>query len=750
MITPTERIFGAFYPTDDIGDRRLPDNTSYLEQNNIWRSGSQRAVELGRRFQARLDAGETLHLLGFLGTAHNSGVAVVEASRARGVVILANYEEERFSGAKHFSGYPAGSVAEVKRFLTRRGVSPSEIFGVFYAFDTVCEEQAGMRMRLVNNAVVKNSQFKLYTDAVAPAIELAESEIKQARQNLFSHSPAAVSVFRNLVQDLGLPAATPCIQMLHHESHAYAAFGASPFAAQGDQDKPTMIACVDGGGDLGSISLFVARRGRIELVRRGSRVNSLGAFYLICAMLLGGWTALGPEADPRSDNRYMGVAAFGNHDRLTNPYYRRLQSFFHFGADGEVFVNKVMAENSFAGLEAAVGPFFMVLGDRDRSAGTDDDPRFELTSARADIAAAVQLVFEDVLFHIVGGLIAQTGSDQLVLCGGAALNPAANMRLLEHFDDRFYRATPGADTRLKLWIPPFAADQGSVVGAPYQFAMCNGARPAEPLPSPFLCGLAPESDDIDQALRESDFVNWTELGYIDDEHVRQELAYTLAGLVSQDAAVGLFHGEAETGGRALGRRTILANPCNPQTPELVNSRVKLRERLRPLSAMMTLEAAAAWFDLAPGAASRDYDAYDYMVIAARAKPEARAVIPAVIGPDGLCRIQIVRRRSNALVHDYLKALRAAIGIEVSVNTSLNVRGAIVQTPGQALDTLRRSKGLDGVVMIGADGAAKLVWPKPHLRAFNSAISNLSARRQPAAMSLAPPPPSRGAPVLITL
>src|SRR5207244_8717828 len=146
--------------------------------------------------------------------------------------------------------------------------------------------------------------------------------------------------------------------------------------------------------------------------------------------------------------------------------------------------------------------------------------------------------------------------------------------------------------------------------------------------------------------------------------------------------IALYQGAAETGPRALGHRSILANPCDPTTRERLNERVKYREAIRPLAPMATMEAALQYFDLLAGADDADYNAYNYMVLTAHAKPQARAKVPAVIHADGTGRIQIVRAADDPLTHAYLKALGRRIGVEMSVNTSFNVAGPIAQTPKQ--------------------------------------------------------------------
>jgi carbamoyltransferase len=179
-------------------------------------------------------------------------------------------------------------------------------------------------------------------------------------------------------------------------------------------------------------------------------------------------------------------------------------------------------------------------------------------------------------------------------------------------------------------------------------------------------------------------------------------------MVAQSGVIAIYQGAAETGPRALGHRSILANPCDPHTRERLNERVKYREAIRPLAPMATLEAAQHYFELLPGASDDNYNAYNYMVLTARSKPHARDAIPAVIHADGTGRIQIVRE-DDPLTYAYLKALGRRIGVELSVNTSFNVAGPIAQTPGQAIETLRRSKGLDAVIMVATDGTVYAAW-----------------------------------------
>ena len=172
-----------------------------------------------------------------------------------------------------------------------------------------------------------------------------------------------------------------------------------------------------------------------------------------------------------------------------------------------------------------------------------------------------------------------------------------------------------------------------------------------------------------------------------------------------------MQGAAETGPRALGHRSILANACNPHTRDLINERVKYREAIRPLAPMATMKAAQDFFWLSEGASDDNYNAYNYMVITVRAKPHAQREIPAVIHADGTARIQIVQEETDRVAYAYLRALGRRTGVEVAVNTSFNVAAPIAQTPAQVLETLRRAKGMDGVFMFSDEGPVLVAWAK---------------------------------------
>ena len=642
----------------------------------------------------KLVRGATVYLagLGPPGT-HNSGVALVEVTQADGPRLILNNEEERFSGNKHTTEYPQKSIEAMVATLRGmgRGIEDIDAWLTSWDYPTL----AGTIARSVLEEVPQSLKLLRTTEAAG---------FDGRRLDQMTRTP------KILARQLGLSERVPLICMPHHDNHAWFSFAASPFA---DDDEAVAIAVLDGTGDQGSISLYVAEGGAMRrLYCNDSMFDSLGAFYSVISSTQGGWTWLS------SEGRYMGAAAWGDMNRASNPYYARLKDVLHLGEGGEIRLNRALANwyrDPFdhpykAALIEILGEPLKPdqLWNPDAVLRVEDIHHRADTQDRLDKAAATQLVFEDALIHVVDHLLRVTGASRLVLTGGVALNAIGNMRLLEHFDEAWFAKTQQRKARLHLWVPPTPGDPGVTIGAAWLFAHLAGAPRGAPWTHAFYCGLPPTQQDIATALEAADIAS-QRIGDISTGDGRDAIADLMAFMVAQNGVIALYQGAAETGPRALGHRSILANPCNPATRELLNERVKYREAIRPLAPMATLEAAQEYFELLEGASDGDYNVYNYMVLTAHSKPHAREKIPAVIHADGTGRIQIVRAEDDPLTYAYLKALGRRIGVEISVNTSFNVAGPIAQTPQQAIDTLRRSKGLDVVLLVASDGAVTAAW-----------------------------------------
>jgi carbamoyltransferase len=694
---------------------------AFFAAHNLYHDGARFSRERAASLRAKIADGNTVYLLGIGPGGHNAGVALVEASRERGVRLICNEEEERYSGIKHYMGYPRHSVDAVRERLACLGAAPDDIHACLASWNFADFVSFGARMVFEHAP----ASFPLSLPISSPKFNAA-------------HALQAAAAPRRLGEQMGLNRPLPVIGMRHHDNHAYFSWAMSPFNRAPD---PVMVTVLDGYGDDGSVSLYLSQDGKLERIRsNASAMDSLGALYGIISSTQGGWTTLS------SEGRYMGASAWGDNNRLTNPFYRQLRQLIYFDGEGRFHLNRAMANwHKWGELRPYNRALRKLLGDPiarkdmwhpDHVLRVEDIRHSSFTEERLDRAAAVQLLFEDVLFHVVGYLIRLTGSVKLVLAGGTALNCVANMKLLEAFDTACYERMLGKRARLHLWVPPTPSDAGVVPGAAFNFALSQGVPPGESLRHAFYCGSEPTSESIEEALSEDHEIGHIEVGSISAPEQREQLADFAAYLVSEDAVVGLFQGAAETGPRALGHRSILANPCNPKTLENINRLVKYRELIRPLAPMATLEAAVQFFELEPGASDDGYNAYNYMVLTARARPQFQSIIPAVIHRDGTARVQIVRNEPwSSFTYEYLKAMGRRVGVEVSVNTSLNVASPIVQTPTQALEALKRAKGLSCLILIGAEGKAFVAWHNVVLPPKDGGRRLLAWRREWCALTL---------------
>ena len=657
--------------------------------------GSPAAIRQREGVTERLQRGEPVHLLGVNMASHGTGVALVEASLQDGVRLVCNNEEERFRGVKHFAGFPERSLEALRPFLEERSLRPDDLGGVVAGWD-FAELAAHLGRWTLEDlpgslAALRPTNWNV---ATMPDLLQVLGTARRLRRRLGARSPIRITGLR------------------HHDNHAAFSWAASPFA---QDDQPALVTVIDGVGDDGPVSLYLARRGELRLLARTPAIyDSLGALYAMLSSTQGGWPPLS------SEGRWMGAAAWGDGDRLTNRCYRRLRGMIHLGPDGQVSINRAMVRWYRLGGPALYSPELTdILGppippgdmwNPDAVLSPQDIVHAPTSPDRLDKAAACQMVFEDALFHLVDHLLRSTGASRLVMTGGTALNCVASMRLLERFDEAWFERNTGRpNTRLHLWVPPTPGDAGAAMGAAWNLALAAGALPGPPLRHAFYCGSAFRSSEIRRAVTATGEDGLLELGDLGDPDRRDRVADLLAFMVSEGGVLGIFQGRAETGPRALGHRTILADARRTDTLALINDRVKMREPFRPLAPMATLETARELFDLSDGAADDDYNAYHYMVLTAPARPGARERVPAVVHQDGTARVQVVSEDAEPFCHAFLRAMGRRAGVELAVNTSLNVGAPIAQTPEHALETLHRARGMDGLVMIGADGQAFLVW-----------------------------------------
>ncbi|HMD41194.1 MAG TPA: carbamoyltransferase [Candidatus Acidoferrum sp.] len=422
----------------------------------------------------------------------------------------------------------------------------------------------------------------------------------------------------------------------HHLAHAISAYSYSGFA-------DAAVVVMDGRGAFEATSIWHGRDGRLEHVLTIPFPDSVGYFYSEFTEYLG--------FQRNSDEwKVMGLAPYGQAGVDLSAF---------IDADGtpyKVHARKLVANGSapFAEMVRLLGP------SRVSESGIEERHK--------DVAYAVQEACEIAMMSVVKMAVEKTKSRNVCLAGGVALNSKANGKIL---------ASGVVD---KIFVQPAASDDGVAVGAALAPYLDSGRRlPMRPMRHAYL---GPEFDDeaIESALRTYKL-----------KYSRQgDVAATAAELLSSGKILGWFQGRMEFGPRALGSRSILADPRDPEMNAKVNNAVKFREWWRPFAPSMKKEAAAEYLESAGDS--------PFMVLTAQVRPEKRSVIPSVTHVDGSARPQTVEKEINPLYWRLIDEFGKRTGVPVIMNTSFNLRGeAIVHTPTDAIRTFF-SSGMDALVI----------------------------------------------------
>jgi carbamoyltransferase len=433
---------------------------------------------------------------------------------------------------------------------------------------------------------------------------------------------------------LGLASGMPTVRHYdHHQCHAAAACHSAPFAEG-------LCLVIDGEGEVGAASLFRLRQGRLKRVWRSWGPGSLGTFY---AWLTG---ACGFDWRAGEEWKVMGLAAFGTPDPTLVDAIENMVTI----VDGRPQLPPQ------AVIEAAIAR----VAPHRRGPG---DP----VERAADLAASGQAAFGRLADRMIATLL-PLGEPNLVLSGGCALNSSYNGTILARFPF-------GA-----LHVPSAPADDGNALGAALLAWQEDHPERCAPFGrnSPFL-GSGVDARAVERVA--------TNCGYkVTPAAGPSEVARRLAS----GSIIGVMRDRAEFGPRALGNRSILADPRSPEMKDRLNRRVKGREPYRPFAPVVPVDRVGEWFDRAQPA--------PYMSFTLPWKAAQQARVPAVVHADGTGRVQTVDADANRWMHGLLEAFEAQTGVPIVLNTSFNVMGKpIVHTPQDAMAVLATT-GLDGVVL----------------------------------------------------
>lgn len=453
--------------------------------------------------------------------------------------------------------------------------------------------------------------------------------------------PSEKLTIRGRIREQGL---TGDIEFVpHHRSHAASAYYPSPF-------DDAAILTVDGVGEWATNATFEASGDELTPLRQIEYPDSIGLLYSTITAFLGFMVN-------NDEYKVMGLAPYGE------PRFREeFEELITLNDDGSYELDQEYFAYRYSDRMWA-GPMEELLGPP--RSGEEED----LTQRHRDIAATLQAVLEDVLLAQIDELYERTDSENLCMAGGVALNSAANGRIRREmpFD--------------RLWIQPAAGDDGGALGA----ALDRSRQPSSVRMDDVFLGPRYDEGEIIEAV---DTAGLSRTRLERDERIR-----TVVDRLTDGQVVALYQGRLEWGPRALGNRTIMADPRRAEMKDVVNNKIKFREEFRPFAPSVLEDRADAFFESFDGR-----DASPFMLFVHDVHEDRREDIPAVTHVNGTSRIQTVNRDQNAVYYDLIEAFGDETGVPVVLNTSFNLRGMpIVNRPEEAVDVLQRS-GLDAVVM----------------------------------------------------
>ena len=427
-------------------------------------------------------------------------------------------------------------------------------------------------------------------------------------------------------------------------SHAASAFLVSPY-------EESAILTVDGVGEWATASFGVGRGTDITLFKEIRFPHSLGLLYSAFTYYLG-------FKVNSAEYKVMGLAPYGkpvHFDRI-------MKHMVHLNDDGSFKLDMKYFAYDY-GLTMTNGAFSEFFE------GPPRKPETWMTEREFDIAASVQKVCEEVVLKMTRYIHEETGLPNLCMAGGVALNCVANGRVI--------RETPFKN----LFVQPAAGDAGGAVGVAHYLYNTVEKHPRGKAWSHAYLGPSYSDAEIRDYL-DGAGANYRVLA-------RAELLATTAGLLSEGNVIGWFQGRMEFGPRALGGRSILADPRDPKMRDTLNLKIKFREGFRPFAPSVMADKASEWFDI-------DCES-PYMLLVAQVR-EGKQVIPSVTHVDNSARLQTVSRDQSPLYYDLIAAFEKITGVPIVINTSFNVRGEpIVCTPHDAYMCFMRTN-MDQLVL----------------------------------------------------
>ena len=574
-----------------------------------------------------------MNILGINAYHGNASAAIVSDGR-----LIAAVEEERFNRVKYAAGFPAQAIR-------------------------YCLKEAGLTLADIDHVAVPRNPYarlatKLFYALRMPSFARERAKvlakftgIPEALVQAFDADPKKLTAKFHRIE--------------HHQAHLASSFFVSPF-------ERAALLSADGLGDFASTMWGTGSSNRMNIDGAIAFPHSLGLFYSGVTQYLG-FPKFGDEY------KVMGLAAYGQPEQLE--VFRDIVRFdahsngngFRLGLDYFTH-HRTGPEMSWA--EADKTPMLgkMFSEEMPKRLGPVRTPEEPLEQRHHNLAASLQARLEEVYLGMLKKLAEHTGLKAVCLSGGVAFNCVANGKIFD--------ATPFE----QVYVHPAAGDAGLAVGAAFYVWHQKLGKPRSFVMDHAYWGPGYSRNEIRRAI---DSNGIAQKGYGVAELPEKELMRDTAAIIADGKILGWFQGRSEWGPRALGNRSIVADPRRPEMKEILNRRIKHREIFRPFAPSILAEATAEYFEKSHPS--------PFMTLAYSVRAEKRSAIPAPTHVDGTGRLQTVTREANPRYHALISAFRDLTGVPVVLNTSFNDNEPIVCRPEEALDCFLRTQ-MDALVL----------------------------------------------------
>jgi carbamoyltransferase len=574
-----------------------------------------------------------MNILGINAYHGNASAAIVCDGK-----LVAAVEEERFNRVKYAAGFPAAAIR-------------------------YCLKEAGLTLADVDHVAVPRNPYarlgtKLFYALRMPSFARERAKvltkfkgIPEALAQAFDFDPAKLTAKFHRIE--------------HHQAHLASSFFVSPF-------ERAALLSADGLGDFASTMWGTGTGNRMNIDGAIAFPHSLGLFYSAVTQYLG-FLKFGDEY------KVMGLAAYGQPEQLAA--FRDILRFdersngngFRLGLDYFTH-HRTGPEMTWAESDKTPTMGKMFSPEMSRKLGPVRAPEEPLEQRHRNLASALQARLEEVYLGMLKKLAEHTGLKSVCLAGGVAFNCVANGKIFD--------ATPFE----QVYVHPAAGDAGLAVGAGYYVWHQLLGKPRSFMMDHAYWGPGYTRDEVRRAI---DANGLAQTGHSIAELPEQELMQRTAAIIADGKILGWFQGRAEWGPRALGNRSIVADPRRPEMKEILNQRIKHREIFRPFAPSILAESTGEWFEKSHPS--------PFMTSAYSVRPEKRDKIPAPTHVDGTGRLQTVTREANPRYHALISAFRDLTGVPVVLNTSFNDNEPIVCRPEEALDCFLRTQ-MDALVL----------------------------------------------------